>query len=391
MPLAVAGEPEASAGRPTATAPTSAAATAAPDPQHAANRGPAGQETRPAMKGDPSGGRGRDGRRTRGSGPPHLVDRPTSLAFDAEGRLLGHDVTGLRVWPAGPRAVQGAPTSHGLPPSPPPMSLSRTADGRITALLRASSVYLWRGEAPDRLIPVIPPPRPEGTANPSPTPSAPATARGPARPAMPGADGAATFFRAIQIAPRGDRLYLVNLLGRLHIWDLNATPGDTAVHAVEPDWGRPPVEGIVSLALRSDGAVLAAGDRTGTVTLIGTPRLSVLGSIRPAADAAGTFYSALAFSPDGGILAIGSQQGSISLYSVAAPVQPRPRFHLPGHHGLVTNLAFDPPGTRLASATWTDPLVEVWDLDLIGRELADLGLAEDPRVQGERSRPGSAR
>ena len=45
----------------------------------------------------------------------------------------------------------------------------------------------------------------------------------------------------------------------------------------------------------------------------------------------------------------------------------------------MTSLAFDAPGTRLASAAGTDPLVEVWDLDLISRELSRLGLGEEPR------------
>jgi hypothetical protein len=40
-------------------------------------------------------------------------------------------------------------------------------------------------------------------------------------------------------------------------------------------------------------------------------------------------------------------------------------------------MVFDAQGTRLAGATMSDPLVEVWDLGLIGRELDRLGLAED--------------
>jgi WD40 repeat protein len=90
-------------------------------------------------------------------------------------------------------------------------------------------------------------------------------------------------------------------------------------------------------------------------------------------------FSALAFSPDGHTLATGSHQGSISLYSVASPAQPRLRLRLPGHRGFVNSLVFDAPGTRLASASGTDTLVEVWDLDLIGRELSRLGLAEESR------------
>ena len=84
------------------------------------------------------------------------------------------------------------------------------------------------------------------------------------------------------------------------------------------------------------------------------------------------FWLAMAFSPDGQNLAIGSAEGTISLWSVAQPNQPRLRFHLPGHRGTITSLVFDTQGRRLASAG-TDPLVEVWDLDLIVRELIAWG------------------
>jgi WD40 repeat protein len=367
MPMAIAVDGEPAAGRPR-PAPRPIADGPAPAAPGAPSRNPSAPEARPPARGEFS--RNRDIRGMRGGGPPPPPDRPTSLAFDADGRLLAHDNLGLRVWPAGPGAVHAVPASHGLPTPPPmfnSMPIARTPDGRTMALLRGSSVYLWRREAPDRLVPVVPPPRPEGPA-----------AAAPARPTMPGTDGGAIRFRAIQIAPGGDRLYLIEFRGRLHIWDLAGARGEAEVRASEADRGLPPIEGIFSLALRPDGSLMAAGDRTGTVTLIDTRRHNVLGSIQPSADEAGSVYS-LAFSPNGQTLAIGSQQGSISLYSVASPARPGLRFRLPGHAGFVTNLAFDAPGTRLASAAGTDPLVEVWDLDLISRELSRLGLGEEPR------------
>jgi WD40 repeat protein len=203
---------------------------------------------------------------------------------------------------------------------------------------------------------------------------------------MPGLD-ASPHFLAMQIAPHGERIYLIDMRGRLHIWDLVGEPGGAEMRAQERDPNLPLAEPIFSFSLRRDGSVLAARDRTGTVTLIDIPRRAVLGTISPPADEAGSVFSALAFSPDGQTLANGSHQGSISLYSVASPARPRLRLRLPGHRGLVTNLAFDTDGTRLASTAGnrlgntagTDPVVEVWDLDLIGRELARLGLGEVPR------------
>ena len=50
------------------------------------------------------------------------------------------------------------------------------------------------------------------------------------------------------------------------------------------------------------------------------------------------------------------------------------QFHLPGHRGVIFSLAYDPQNRRLASAG-SDPLVEVWDLELLQRELMRLGLA----------------
>jgi WD40 repeat protein len=138
--------------------------------------------------------------------------------------------------------------------------------------------------------------------------------------------------------------------------------------------------GFVSSALSPDGAVLALGDRAEVVTLLDTTRPRVLGQITPPPGDPESFLGAMAFSPDGRDLAIGSQQGTIFVYSVDHAHRPRLHLHLrlPGHRGLVTHLVFDPQGQRLASGALTgvDSLVEVWDLDLIRRELQRRGLAD---------------
>jgi WD40 repeat protein len=281
------------------------------------------------------------------------------LAFDARGRLLAHDIHGLRVWPAGPQAMRVVPDSRSLPPAQSmfnwaPIAIARTPDGRTAALLRVNSVYLWRSEAPDRLVPVVAP-----------------------RPAdIPENEGVPTLFRAVQIAPFGDRLYLLDWSGRLKIWDLHPVAGGSEVRAVASERRLPPLDGIFSFALREDGSILAVGDRTGVVTLIDTTRLTAAGSITPPADESGGFSPTLAFSGDGRTLAVSTQQGMIALYTVESPGRPRLRLRLPGHRGRVAHLAFDAPGDRLASASWNDPVVEVWDLALIRRDLQRLGLGE---------------
>lgn len=309
------------------------------------------------------GGRGESGGRG--------LDRSPGLAFDAEGRLVTLDAHSLRIRPAGTSPAQDELRVK-FPRTPPQrggFSITRTSDGQTMALLHSSTASLWRSEEPDRLVRVIPPEQPTATPPPGEPPRA-----GP-----PGPDRRPTRFRAVQIAPRADRLYLVDVMpGRLHAWDIDGSSRDAVVHARAASGNLPPLDGLSSLALRPDGAVLAVGDRAGVVTLIDTLRYHVVSSIRPASDESAGPVIALAFSPDGRTLAVGSPQGVISLYSVASPARPLPRLHLPGHRGMVTILAFDSPGTRLASATGTDPLVEVWNLELIYHELRRLGLADDP-------------
>ena len=164
----------------------------------------------------------------------------------------------------------------------------------------------------------------------------------------------------------------------MHAWAIEgrADEADSRVHAHELVWAVPLTDGAYSLALRRDGKVLAVGDRAGTVTLFETERPRVLARIKPSSGEVESLLLALAFSPDGHDLAVGSQPGMISIWSVAEPTRPWLRLRLPGHKGLVTNLVFDPLGQRLASSTGSDPLVEVWDLELIQQSLANLGLSD---------------
>jgi WD40 repeat protein len=340
---------------------------------------------------EPGGGRppspGRDGANRRGGppdrgrapwgGPPNQDrDRPTSLAFDGKGRLLAHNTHGLRVWPAGPISAQIAPAIQlPLPPVAGTtlnlMPLAKTADGQTMVLVRSSTMLLWHAERPDKLISVIPPPH--SMSEPSPEMSN-ASRRG----ANASAEAPPLRIRTIQVAPRGDRVYLIDQSGLVHAWALEsrAVGPDAPLQARDLGWSLQMTDGASSLALRRDGKLLAVGDRAGTVTLFDTDGPRVLARIKPASGEVESLLLAIAFSPDGQNLAVGSQPGTISIWSVAQPTLPRLRLRLPGHKGLVTNLAFDSQGQRLASATGTDPLVEVWDLELIQQQLARLGLLD---------------
>jgi WD40 repeat protein len=231
------------------------------------------------------------------------------------------------------------------------------------ALIRSSEVFLWHAGAPDKIITVVPPSR-------SLTEPAPPAINGPNR---------ATTFRAVQIAPRGDRLFLIDQTGLLHVWAIDG-PADveaSVTQAFDLNWTIPMADGgFNNLALRNDGTILALGDRTQTVTLVNTSNQTVLDQIKPASGEAEVPRLALAFSTDGRELAVGSDHGTVSLWSIVDPRRPRLRFRLPSHRaGFTTSLAFDAQGRRLASAGM-DAMVEVWDLELIQRELASLELAD---------------
>ena len=253
-------------------------------------------------------------------------------------------------------------------------------------LVRSSEVSLWQSDQPDRVRPIIaPPPLP---AEEYPPPSS--RPRLPRRPRLrksrtepggrPGAPRRNGPFRqnlfAVQVAPGADRLYILGDFNRFHIWALESpdASGPIKAHRLELNERLP--DEFTSLALRPDGSLLALGDRTGHVTLLDTVRLKVVGRIELPGEEAQRMLFALAFSPDGKSLAVGSPQGQIFLWSVERPSSPRLSLRLPGQRGL-GSIVFDPQGQRLASSSiGPDPIVEIWDLDLIHRELARLGLGK---------------
>jgi WD40 repeat protein len=303
--------------------------------------------------------------------------RPTSMALDDRGNLVTHDPFGVRVWSFHGTAGPTPSTSLPLPPVSIPLRgappLARTPDGRMMVLVRSpdsrrpSAVLLWHSQTPALVQPVTPPPSSLGES----ASTAQTDLRGNA---TNGTDAEGLRFRSVQIAPHGQRLYLLDEKFALHLWNLEATSRGYQAHEVAVRSTLP--EGINSLALRPDGAVLALGDRTGAVSFFDTRRLTVTDRIHPASDQTEGFVTALAFAPDGRDLAVGTLEGRILIWPATTPHPKEPRLSLPGHHGLVSSLVFDAQGRRLASAVRNDPLVEVWDLELIQRELTRLGLAD---------------
>lgn len=318
--------------------------------------------------------------------------RRTSVMYDSAGRLIAHDSRELRIWQDGSSLSQ-PPSVVPVPLAEPrmwgPQPLARSADGQTMVLARSSEILLWQAVHPDKIRRIVAPPKSPGEdQTPFPAPPPPAPARSPAgrgmgarpegrgRPGNPSRGG--PFGRepfAVQLAPKGDRLYMLVDFNRLIIWDLDLgdSSGPIKAHRLESPVGLP--EGLTSLALRPDGAMLAIGDRTGTVTLLDVNSLRVVGQIKPTEDDQG-FVSSLAFSPDGQQLAGGSPQGLILLWSLVNLAHPQPALRLPGQHGIARNLVFDPPGKRLASSSdGIEPMIEIWNLELIDRELTRLGFS----------------
>ena len=163
-------------------------------------------------------GEGGPGRRGGGGGPgPTIVplERPTAVAFDAEGRLVVHGVArrpclarrhALGAIPAGlPRA---AADGAGVVPPAADRQDARRPDHGHAALVVRLSLAQPRARSPD---PGGASGHDDADAATQPRPAA----GGPGRAVA--ADTALVHYRAIQIAPVGDRLYLVDIRPAAHL------------------------------------------------------------------------------------------------------------------------------------------------------------------------------
>jgi WD40 repeat protein len=120
-------------------------------------------------------------------------------------------------------------------------------------------------------------------------------------------------------------------------------------------WRRPAGDGspVLSVAIREDGRLLAAGDRTGAITLF-----DVAGGVRRRWPAGQSSVTSLAFGPDRRTLISGGRNGAISIWDT----RDWTRRQLVGHTGSVVALALSRDRRLLASGGF-DNSVMVWDLD----------------------------
>ncbi len=293
--------------------------------------------------------------------PVPVRDHSVMLAFDDHGRLIAVEPDTIRVWHDPPHGENEVAVSLPGPRTPFDFRVpfAAASDGRTLLVGSGNQFGLWHSDAPERVVPLVLPRSPlSPSRNDTERERDSGRNRGGRGPRSP-------FWWRTMLSPSGDRAYF-----------LTGGKDGTVIAFVLKDnqalwlpWTNHPT-GIVSLAVSPDGALLAAWDSSGKISLIetksGTVRSHWTTGAPDARDAP------MAFSPDGAKLAASTQQGQIDLWSVAAPSAPPLR--IPGHRGPITALAFDPNGRYLASAG-IDKNVDVWDLERLREKFTALGLA----------------
>lgn len=119
---------------------------------------------------------------------------------------------------------------------------------------------------------------------------------------------------------------------------------------------------IDAVAYSPDGKLLAAGDRSGKLTV----RNATTGEVQFTTDN-GQYVYAVAFSPDGRLIATGSSNGKIRIFNSS---DGELRRTLEGHGDGVLDVAFSPNGRQLASGSY-DSTARLWDL-ASGQSIATL-------------------
>lgn len=262
--------------------------------------------------------------------PGHADQQLYALTFSPDGRLLaagGQDRT-VTLWdvhsPTAPRQV-AAVTPHFAQGTE---SLAFTPDGRELLAAGTGPLRGWDVTDPTHPHPVATPP---GLAS-------------------------ALGVQSVDVA-RGGRLAAGTLDDRVLVW-----PG---VHARSAPESLPVPAGVNVVRFSADGSRLAAGDRSGAVTVwsIAGPRAVLL---RRAANASGGAVNALAWTGDGRTLAVGAADNSVQTLDTRTWTQqsstPNP--------GPVTGVALADRDTRVV-ATAADGAVRSWALSGPGYQVPD--------------------
>ncbi len=303
--------------------------------------------------------------------------------FTASGRLLTIDARSgtLSLFddpdsPAKRRVRLPRPAAFG--PGPPFVLSSLTADRRALALVRGPELMIW-SEDQERSVSVFPLPsfRPTGPPegflddeNPENSEENPVNLR-PRPPAPPD-----PVWRRVALASDREHAYLIRSDNTAHAYAFRENRPESL------DWRLP--SDVIQLALSPDGLVLALATRGGEVVRVDTASGIETARFLVADDDDGDGITAMAFTHEGR-LAVGTRQGSVQVWTVPRAGRPRHQFRLPGHQAVVTCLAFDQSGRRLASGG-EDRAVVIWDLSAIEEGLERIGLGQTHSVPSPNTR-----
>jgi WD40 repeat protein len=163
--------------------------------------------------------------------------------------------------------------------------------------------------------------------------------------------------------PDSKSIIVGDMGGRLVYWDVTTGKQVRSL--------RLPGEGVCSLALSADGALLAIGS-WGKVHLWNPTTGAALAEWETAKDQ----VLRIAFAPDRKTIALGYYGKSIELWDVDTG---KKRHTLEGHAGILNTFAFAPDGKTLASGGFQDPNVRIWDV-VTGKQLRAFAVAGEVRA-----------
>jgi WD40 repeat protein/ABC-type branched-subunit amino acid transport system substrate-binding protein/DNA-binding SARP family transcriptional activator len=192
--------------------------------------------------------------------------------------------------------------------------------------------------------------------------------------------GHAQEVKRLAFSPDAARLATASTDGTIRLWQLSSgttvldvrpeAAGMIGLHPLSGPNGTPSVALAPDVAFGPDGAHLATATPLGQISVLDVsnelPRVlhvwsTVLGSLFPS----------VAFSPDGSRVAARNDSG-VQVWWVGTG---QPAVSIVGHANQVVRVAFDPSGSRLATAS-LDRTAKVWDAGT-GRELLTLAGHQD--------------